>query len=158
MVFIRFQLHSVLPLLHRTIHYYAQLGQRTVFPTCEVPEHFVSEVTVLKYFSHYMEENLMDVSRFPCRLNPLLPGGVCRGLLHVAARLTLLFEPLLLSQGGDLGSMTDAHMPRLYLLQWLKSDRALMMLFNDGTFQVNTRKKNTAAVKHAVPCCRALVH
>lgn len=36
--------------------------------------------------------------------------------------------------------MTDAHMPRLYLLQWLKSDRALMMLFNDGTFQVNTRK------------------
>lgn len=29
-------------------------------------------------------------------------------------------------------------MPRLYLLQWLKSDRALMMLFNDGTFQVNT--------------------
>lgn len=46
---------------------------------------------------------------------------------------------LLLSQGGDLGSMTDAHMPRLYLLQWLKSDRALMMLFNDGTFQVNTR-------------------
>lgn len=36
--------------------------------------------------------------------------------------------------------MTDAHMPRLYLLQWLKSDRALMMLFNDGTFQVNTQK------------------
>lgn len=47
---------------------------------------------------------------------------------------------LLFSQGGDLGSMTDAHMPRLYLLQWLKSDRALMMLFNDSTFQVNTRK------------------
>lgn len=45
--------------------------------------------------------------------------------------------PLLLSKGGDLSSMTDAHMPRLYLLQWLKSDRALMMLFNDGTFQVN---------------------
>lgn len=31
---------------------------------------------------------------------------------------------------------TDAEKPRLYLLQWLKSDRALMMLFNDGTFQV----------------------
>lgn len=55
---------------------------------------------------------------------------------------------ILLSQGGDLGSMTDAHMPRLYLLQWLKSDRALMMLFNDGTFQVNTRKRNTVAVRH----------
>lgn len=31
---------------------------------------------------------------------------------------------------------TDAEKSRLYLLQWLKSDRALMMLFNDGTFQV----------------------
>lgn len=52
----------------RTIHYYAELGQRSVFPTCEVPEHFVGQVTVLKYFSHYMEENLMDVS---CTLLPL---------------------------------------------------------------------------------------
>lgn len=45
--------------------------------------------------------------------------------------------------------MTDAHMPRLYLLQWLKSDRALMMLFNDGTFQVNTIIKKTAVAGHA---------
>lgn len=73
MLFIWFQLDSILPPFHRTIHYYAQLGQRTVFPTCEVPEHFVSEVTVLKYFSHYMEENLMDVSRFSCLLNPFVP-------------------------------------------------------------------------------------
>lgn len=50
------------PLPFRTIHYYAELGQRSVFPTSEVPEHFVGQVTVLKYFSHYMEENLMDVS------------------------------------------------------------------------------------------------
>lgn len=50
--------------LFRTIHYYAELGQRSVFPTCEVPEHFVGQVTVLKYFSHYMEENLMDVSKY----------------------------------------------------------------------------------------------
>lgn len=56
----------------------------------------------------------------------------CLGLYHSNVL------PPLLSQGGDLGSMTDANMPRLYLLQWLKSDRALMMLFNDGTFQVNT--------------------
>lgn len=56
----------------------------------------------------------------------------CCGLYH-----SNVLTPLL-SQGGDLGSMTDANMPRLYLLQWLKSDRALMMLFNDGTFQVNT--------------------
>uniref|UniRef100_A0A4W6BS20 Serine/threonine-protein kinase PLK n=1 Tax=Lates calcarifer TaxID=8187 RepID=A0A4W6BS20_LATCA len=96
----------------KTIHYYAELGQCSVFPTCEVPEHFVGQVTVLKYFSHYMEENLMD--------------------------------------GGDLGSMTDAHMPRLYLLQWLKSDRALMMLFNDGTFQVNFYHDHTKIIL----CCQ----
>lgn len=54
----------------RTIHYYAELGQRSVFPTCEVPEHFVGQVTVLKYFSHYMEENLMDVRK---RLYPPTP-------------------------------------------------------------------------------------
>lgn len=40
-------------------------------------------------------------------------------------------------QGGDLPSLTDVRRPRLYLLQWLKSDKALMMLFNDGTFQVS---------------------
>uniref|UniRef100_A0A3Q2TGJ0 Serine/threonine-protein kinase PLK n=1 Tax=Fundulus heteroclitus TaxID=8078 RepID=A0A3Q2TGJ0_FUNHE len=96
----------------KTIHYYAELGQRSVFPTCEVPEHFVGQVTVLKYFSHYMEENLMD--------------------------------------GGDLGTTTDVHMPRLYLLQWLKSDRALMMLFNDGTFQVNFYHDHTKIIL----CCQ----
>uniref|UniRef100_A0A3Q2WNF3 polo kinase n=1 Tax=Haplochromis burtoni TaxID=8153 RepID=A0A3Q2WNF3_HAPBU len=85
---------------------------RSVFPTCEVPEHFVGQVTVLKYFSHYMEENLMD--------------------------------------GGDLGTITDSHMPRLYLLQWLKSDRALMMLFNDGTFQVNFYHDHTKIIL----CCQ----
>uniref|UniRef100_A0A8C6VTZ9 Serine/threonine-protein kinase PLK3 n=1 Tax=Nothobranchius furzeri TaxID=105023 RepID=A0A8C6VTZ9_NOTFU len=95
----------------KTIHYYAELGQRSVFPTCEVPEHFVGQVTVLKYFSHYMEENLMD--------------------------------------GGDLGTLMDAHLPGLYLLQWLKSDRALMMLFNDGTFQVNFYHDHTKIIL----CC-----
>lgn len=43
---------------------------------------------------------------------------------------------LLSVQGGDLPNVIDISKPRLYLLQWLKSDRALMMLFNDGTFQV----------------------
>lgn len=44
---------------------------------------------------------------------------------------------LITLQGGDLPNLTDTGKPRLYLLQWLKSDRALMMLFNDGTFQVS---------------------
>uniref|UniRef100_A0A673WN47 Serine/threonine-protein kinase PLK n=1 Tax=Salmo trutta TaxID=8032 RepID=A0A673WN47_SALTR len=83
----------------RTVHYYAELGHCSVFSTCEAPEPFIGQVTILKYFAHYMEENLMD--------------------------------------GGDLPNVTDPRAPRLYLLQWLKSDRALMMLFNDGTFQVN---------------------
>uniref|UniRef100_A0A6Q2XJA5 Serine/threonine-protein kinase PLK n=1 Tax=Esox lucius TaxID=8010 RepID=A0A6Q2XJA5_ESOLU len=92
----------------KTVHYYAELGQCSVFYTSDVPEQFVGQVTVLKYFAHYMEENLMD--------------------------------------GGDLLSQADTHMPRLYLLQWLKSDRALMMLFNDGTFQVNFYHDHTKII------------
>uniref|UniRef100_A0A8C5BMT9 Serine/threonine-protein kinase PLK n=1 Tax=Gadus morhua TaxID=8049 RepID=A0A8C5BMT9_GADMO len=101
---------SILP-DRKTIHYYAELGKRAVFPTCEVPEHFVGQVTVLKYFSHYMEENLMDVMENP---SPQLAYIV------------------------------------LYLLQWLKSDRALMMLFNDGTFQVNFYHDHTKIIL----CCQ----
>uniref|UniRef100_A0A5F8GZD4 Serine/threonine-protein kinase PLK2 n=1 Tax=Monodelphis domestica TaxID=13616 RepID=A0A5F8GZD4_MONDO len=92
----------------KTVHYYAELGQCSVFPATEAPQQFISQVTVLKYFSHYMEENLMD--------------------------------------GGDLPSVTDIRRPRLYLLQWLKSDKALMMLFNDGTFQVNFYHDHTKII------------
>ncbi|XP_069483414.1 serine/threonine-protein kinase PLK2 [Ambystoma mexicanum] len=92
----------------KTVHYYAELGQCSVFPAAEAPEQFAGQVTVLKYFSHYMEENLMD--------------------------------------GGDLPSVTDVNRPRLYLLQWLKSDKALMMLFNDGTFQVNFYHDHTKII------------
>uniref|UniRef100_A0AAR2JA72 Serine/threonine-protein kinase PLK n=1 Tax=Pygocentrus nattereri TaxID=42514 RepID=A0AAR2JA72_PYGNA len=92
----------------KTVHYYAELGQCTVFSTSEAPEQFVSQVTILKYFAHYMEENLMD--------------------------------------GGDLPNVMDISKPRLYLLQWLKSDRALMMLFNDGTFQVNFYHDHTKII------------
>ncbi|XP_076842695.1 serine/threonine-protein kinase PLK2 [Brachyhypopomus gauderio] len=92
----------------KTVQYYAELGQCMVFNTCEAPEQFVSQVTILKYFTHYMEENLMD--------------------------------------GGDVRNVTDISRPRLYLLQWLKSDRALMMLFNDGTFQVNFYHDHTKII------------
>ncbi|EMP41379.1 Serine/threonine-protein kinase PLK2 [Chelonia mydas] len=92
----------------KTVHYYAELGQCSVFPATDAPEQFISQVTVLKYFSHYMEENLMD--------------------------------------GGDLPSVTDVRRPRLYLLQWLKSDKALMMLFNDGTLQVNFYHDHTKII------------
>ncbi|CAH2296294.1 serine threonine- kinase PLK2 [Pelobates cultripes] len=92
----------------KTVHYYAELGQCSIFPTTEAPEQFISQVTILKYFSHYMEENLMD--------------------------------------GGDLPSVTDVCRQRLYLLQWLKSDKALLMLFNDGTFQVNFYHDHTKII------------
>uniref|UniRef100_A0A8C9Q2M7 polo kinase n=1 Tax=Spermophilus dauricus TaxID=99837 RepID=A0A8C9Q2M7_SPEDA len=49
-------------------------------------------------------------------------------------------------QGGDIPSVTDIRRPRLYLLQWLKSDKALMMLFNDGTFQVNFYHDHTKII------------
>ncbi|KAI1904618.1 hypothetical protein AGOR_G00007550 [Albula goreensis] len=92
----------------KTVHYYAELGQCSVFSTTEAPQQFISQITLLKYFAHYMEENLMD--------------------------------------GGDLPNTADTHKPRLYLLQWLKSDRALMMLFNDGTFQVNFYHDHTKII------------
>lgn len=123
----------------------------------------MGQVTVLKYFSHYMEENLMDVSKylyFPTLLSVIylscyyvsfvFPSP--EALWHLSCcSLSNPALPFLLSQGGDLVSVADTHMPRLYLLQWLKSDRALMMLFNDGTFQVNTCTitGNTAVIRYA---------
>ncbi|KAG5841322.1 serine/threonine-protein kinase PLK2b [Anguilla rostrata] len=92
----------------KTVHFYADLGQCSFFSTNDVPEQFSGPVTILKYFSHYMEENLMD--------------------------------------GGDVTSVVDTSVPPLYLLQWLKSDRALMMLFNDGTFQVNFYQDHTKVI------------
>lgn len=61
--------------------------------------------------------------------------------------LRSLQSPLCRSlQGGDLPSVTDTRRPRLYLLQWLKSDKALMMLFNDGTFQVGSPREGQGEV------------
>uniref|UniRef100_A0A665W602 Serine/threonine-protein kinase PLK n=1 Tax=Echeneis naucrates TaxID=173247 RepID=A0A665W602_ECHNA len=108
----------------KTIHYYAELGQCSVFPTCEVPEHFLGQVTVLN------KTVLYHSSFLSCNLFILL-----------AVTFLLYFNLL---------NMTDAHMPRLYLLQWLKSDRALMMLFNDGTFQVNFYHDHTKIIL----CCQ----
>ncbi|KAA0714251.1 Serine/threonine-protein kinase PLK2 [Triplophysa tibetana] len=92
----------------KTVHQYATLGQKTVFSVLDAPECVVAQVTILKYFAHYMEENLMD--------------------------------------GGDVISEPDTQKTRIYLLQWLKSDRALLMLFNDGTFQVNFYHDHTKLI------------
>ena len=42
----------------------------------------------------------------------------------------------LLSKGGDLPSADDLGQPALLLLQWVKTDQALLMLFSSGTLQV----------------------
>lgn len=65
--------------------------------------------------------------------------GTCLEEWSAHCRLTGTSADLF--QGGDLPSVTDTRRPRLYLLQWLKSDKALMMLFNDGTFQVSSLGK-----------------
>lgn len=43
---------------------------------------------------------------------------------------------ILLSKGGDLPSIDDFGQPALLLLQWVKTDQALLMLFSSGTLQV----------------------
>lgn len=43
------------------------------------------------------------------------------------------------SQGGDLPSVEELEVPAPpLLLQWVKTDQALLMLFSDGTVQVRT--------------------
>lgn len=75
---------------------------------------------------------------------PLRMRGICLEL-SAHCKVFLGTNSPILSQGGDLPSVTDVRRPRLYLLQWLKSDKALMMLFNDGTFPGNEPFKK-------VPC------
>lgn len=54
-----------------------------------------------------------------------------RALTHVR-RVTCLC-----SQGGDLPSVEEVEVPvPPLLLQWVKTDQALLMLFSDGTVQV----------------------
>ncbi|XP_072505319.1 serine/threonine-protein kinase PLK3 [Notamacropus eugenii] len=42
-----------------------------------------------------------------------------------------------LMKGGDLPSVDEAEGPAPLLLQWVKTDQALLLLFSDGTVQVN---------------------
>ncbi|KAM9000536.1 serine/threonine-protein kinase PLK3 isoform X2 [Sarcophilus harrisii] len=42
-----------------------------------------------------------------------------------------------LMKGGDLPSMDETESPAPLLLQWFKTDQALLLLFSDGTVQVN---------------------
>lgn len=49
------------------------------------------------------------------------------------------------SQGGDLPSVEEVEVPvPPLLLQWVKTDQALLMLFSDGTVQVRTADSGRA--------------
>lgn len=70
------------------MHYYAELGQCSVFSATEAPEQFINQVTVLKYFSHYMEENLMDVSSATFRVLSCKKTQNVNGVLNIVCSLS----------------------------------------------------------------------
>uniref|UniRef100_A0ACB8F4M2 Polo-like kinase 3 n=2 Tax=Sphaerodactylus townsendi TaxID=933632 RepID=A0ACB8F4M2_9SAUR len=51
-----------------------------------------------------------------------------------------------LMKGGDLPSIDEAGQLPLLLLQWVKTDQALLMLFSNGTFQVNFYNDHTKVI------------
>ncbi|NWZ99863.1 PLK3 kinase, partial [Nesospiza acunhae] len=51
-----------------------------------------------------------------------------------------------LMKGGDLPSVDDLGQPALLLLQWVKTDQALLMLFSNGTLQVNFYNDHTKVI------------
>uniref|UniRef100_A0A8B9S876 Serine/threonine-protein kinase PLK3 n=1 Tax=Apteryx owenii TaxID=8824 RepID=A0A8B9S876_APTOW len=51
-----------------------------------------------------------------------------------------------LMKGGDLPSIDDLGQPALLLLQWVKTDQALLMLFSSGTLQVNFYNDHTKVI------------
>uniref|UniRef100_A0A8C0ASU0 Serine/threonine-protein kinase PLK3 n=1 Tax=Buteo japonicus TaxID=224669 RepID=A0A8C0ASU0_9AVES len=51
-----------------------------------------------------------------------------------------------LMKGGDLPSTDDLGQPALLLLQWVKTDQALLMLFSSGTLQVNFYNDHTKVI------------
>ncbi|XP_065265522.1 serine/threonine-protein kinase PLK3 [Emys orbicularis] len=51
-----------------------------------------------------------------------------------------------LMKGGDLPSIDEIEHPALLLLQWVKTDQALLMLFSNGTLQVNFYNDHTKVI------------
>ncbi|XP_068095627.1 serine/threonine-protein kinase PLK3 [Hyperolius riggenbachi] len=51
-----------------------------------------------------------------------------------------------LMKGGDLPCYEEASQPLLLLLQWVKTEHALLMLFNNGTLQVNFYNDHTKLI------------
>uniref|UniRef100_UPI00398EB0D9 serine/threonine-protein kinase PLK2-like n=1 Tax=Pristiophorus japonicus TaxID=55135 RepID=UPI00398EB0D9 len=85
-----------------------ELGHWSVFPMNNVPRQLREQLTVLRFFTQYMEEHL--------------------------------------KQGGNVRTPPGESPNQLYLLQWLKSAWAVMMLFSNGTLQVNFYHDHTKII------------
>ncbi|XP_036206011.1 serine/threonine-protein kinase PLK3 isoform X3 [Myotis myotis] len=145
--------HMALSANRKTVHYNPTSTKHVSFSVGAVPRGLQPQLGVLRYFTSYMEQHLMKVCGLgwgtwrtnilvpSCSLlwrgsklkaEPLRETSVERALTHVR-RVTCLC-----SQGGDLPSVEEVEVPvPPLLLQWVKTDQALLMLFSDGTVQVN---------------------
>uniref|UniRef100_A0A8C9EL60 Serine/threonine-protein kinase PLK n=1 Tax=Pavo cristatus TaxID=9049 RepID=A0A8C9EL60_PAVCR len=68
-----------------------------------------------------------------------------RGQMSVLRYFASYMEQHLM-KGGDLPSIDDLGQPALLLLQWVKTDQALLMLFSNGTLQVNFYNDHTKVI------------
>lgn len=136
----------------RTVHYNPTSTKHFSFSVGAVPRGLQPQLGVLRYFASYMEQHLMKVCGLgwgtrrtnilvpfssplwrgsKLKAEPLRETSLGRALTHVR-RVTCLC-----SQGGDLPSVEEVEVPvPPLLLQWVKTDQALLMLFSDGTVQV----------------------
>ncbi|XP_029474132.1 serine/threonine-protein kinase PLK3 isoform X2 [Rhinatrema bivittatum] len=100
--------HMMLSADRRLIHYSETSSEHVTFPVAAVPEQLQGQLSVVRYFTSYMEQNLM--------------------------------------KGGDLPSAEESGMAPLLLLQWVKTDHALLMLFSNRTLQVNFYTDHTKVI------------
>nr|XP_033772837.1 serine/threonine-protein kinase PLK3 isoform X2 [Geotrypetes seraphini] len=101
--------HLMISANRRTIRYSVTSSEHFTFPVSAVPEQLQGKMSILHYFTSYMEQNLM--------------------------------------KGGDLPSMEESRRsPPLLLLQWVKTDHALVMLFSNWTLQVNFYNDHTKVI------------
>lgn len=92
--------HMALSANRKTVHYNPTSTKHFSFSVGAVPRALQPQLSILRYFTSYMEQHLM--------------------------------------KGGDLPSVEEVEVPAPpLLLQWVKTDQALLMLFSDGTVQVN---------------------
>lgn len=131
------------------MHYNQTNSKHFAFPASTVPEQLQGQMSVLRYFASYMEQHLMKVGAGTTfgmwfgRGTPwsqAVAGWSPWGCVLLAGQCPWVWDQGLtrpfLPKGGDLPSIDDLGQPALLLLQWVKTDQALLMLFSSGTLQV----------------------